>query len=150
MGGATVVRAAPGTGVAAVVEESAYADLLSLLQYRLPEASGLPAFFNPGIFLMGRLFLGLDPWAVRPKEEARQLSEEGVPFLIIHSLDDELVPFKHAKAFATAAHPEAEFWEIKGYQHVRAYTHPNYQQRLMGFLDRAVVYSSKRRQRGGT
>ncbi len=55
MGGATVVRAAPGTGVAAVVEESAYADL-PLLRERLPEASGLPVFFNPGILLMGKLF----------------------------------------------------------------------------------------------
>ncbi|HEU4846975.1 MAG TPA: alpha/beta fold hydrolase, partial [Rubrobacteraceae bacterium] len=80
MGGAAVIQAAPGTGVAAVVEESAYADLPPLLRERLPEVSGLPAFFTPGIFLVGRLFLGIDPWAVRPVEEAGQLSREGVPF----------------------------------------------------------------------
>ena len=47
MGGATVLRSAPGTGVAAVVEESSYADLPLLLRDVLPEESGLPSFFNP-------------------------------------------------------------------------------------------------------
>src|SRR3712207_8203457 len=55
-----------------------YADLPPLLRERLPETGGLPAFFNPGIVLMGRLFLGIDPWAVRPVEEAGQLYREGV------------------------------------------------------------------------
>ncbi|MDQ5829082.1 MAG: alpha/beta hydrolase, partial [Actinomycetota bacterium] len=99
MGGATVVRAAPGSGVAAVVEEAGYADLPPLLREQLPEASGLPAFFNPGILLMGKVFLDIDPWAVRPKEDAKRLSEEGVPFMIIHSRDDDAIPFEHAESF---------------------------------------------------
>ena len=134
MGGATVVRAAPDSGVAAVVEEAAYADLPPLLRERLPEASGLPAFFNPGVFLMGRVLLDIDPWAVRPKEDARRLSEEGVPLMIIHSRDDEVIPFEHAESFA-AAYPGAVFWELKGYEHVAAYTHPQYRKRLLSFLD---------------
>ena len=138
MGGAAVVQAAAGSGVAAVVEEAAYADLPPLLRDRIPEASGLPAFFNPGILLMGRLFLGIDPWAVRPEEEARQLSREGVPFMIIHSRDDEVIPFEHAEAFA-AAYPGATFWELEGYGHVAAHTHPEYRERLLGFLDGAMT-----------
>jgi pimeloyl-ACP methyl ester carboxylesterase len=138
MGGAAVVREAPGTGVAAVVEEAAYADLPPLLRERLPEASGLPAFFTPGIFLMGSLFLGIDPWAVRPEEEARRLSREMVPFMIIHSPDDEVIPFEHAEAFA-AAYPEATFWVIEGYEHVAAHEHPEYRERLLNFLDEAGI-----------
>jgi pimeloyl-ACP methyl ester carboxylesterase len=138
MGGAAVVRAAPGTGVAAVVEEAAYADLPPLLRERLPEASGLPAFFTPGIFLMGRLFLGIDPWAVRPEEEAGQLSRGGVPFMIIHSPDDEVIPFEHAESFA-AAYPEAIFWKIEGYEHVAAHEHPEYGEKLLNFLDEAQI-----------
>ena len=65
------MRAAPKSGVAAVVEESAYADLPLILRQQLPEESGLPSFFTPAIFLMGKLFLGIDPWAVRPEEDAR-------------------------------------------------------------------------------
>jgi pimeloyl-ACP methyl ester carboxylesterase len=145
LGGAAVMQAAPGRGVAAVVEEAAYADLPPLLRERLPEAGGLPAFFNPGIFLMGRLFLGIDPRAVRPVEEARQLYREGVPFMIIHSRDDEMIPFEHAESLA-AAHPEATFWEIKGYGHVAAHAHPEYRERLLAFLDKAV--SSSHREAG--
>ena len=120
MGGATVLRSAPGTGVAAVVEESGYADLPLLLRDRLPESSGLPSFFNPGIFLMAKLFLGFDPWAVRPSEDAAKLAEEGVPLLIVHSRDDEVVPFEHAEMLA-ASYPDAEFWKLEGYGHVDAY-----------------------------
>ena len=135
MGGATVLRSAPGTGVAAVVEESGYADLPLLLRDRLPESSGLPSFFNPGIFLMAKLFLDLDPWAVRPEEDAAKLAEEGVPLLIVHSRDDGVVPFEHAEMLA-ASYPDAEFWEIEGYGHVKAYSHPEYRQQLLNFLER--------------
>ncbi|MFL6059043.1 MAG: alpha/beta hydrolase [Rubrobacteraceae bacterium] len=137
MGGAAVIQAAPGTGVAAVVEESAYADLPPLLRERLPEVSGLPAFFTPGIFLVGRLFLGIDPWAVRPVEEAGQLSREGVPFMIIHSRNDEVVPFEHAETLARA-YPGAVFWRLEGYEHVHAYEHPEYRERLQGFFGQAA------------
>jgi fermentation-respiration switch protein FrsA (DUF1100 family) len=120
MGGATVLRSAPRTGVAAVVEESGYADLPLLLRDRLPESSGLPSFFNPGIFLMAKLFLDLDPWAVRPEEDAAELAKEGVPLLLIPSRDDEVVPFEHAEMLA-ASYPDAEFWKIEGYGHIEAY-----------------------------
>lgn len=138
MGGATVLRSAPETGVAAVVEESGYADLPLLLRYRLPESSGLPSFFNPGIFLMAKLFLNFDPWAVKPEEDAARLAEEGVPLLIVHSTDDEVVPVEHAEMLA-ASYPDAEFWKIEGYGHVEAYSHPEYRQRLIEFLERTVV-----------
>jgi len=137
MGGAAAIQAAPGTGVAAVVEESAYADLPPLLRERLPEVSGLPALFTPSILFVGRLFLGIEPWAVRPVEEAERLSREGVPFMIIHSRDDELVPFEQAESLAKA-HPRSSFWKISGYEHVGAYEHPEYRERLRGFLDEAV------------
>ena len=129
LGGAAVVQAAPRTGVGAVVEEAAFADLVPLLHELLLEVSGLPAFFNPSILLMGRLSLGIDPWAVRPVEEAAQLYREGVPFMIIHSRDDEMIPFGHAELLA-AAHPGATFWKLKGYAHVAAYEHPEYRERL--------------------
>jgi pimeloyl-ACP methyl ester carboxylesterase len=136
MGGATVVRSAPETGVAAVVEESGYADLPLLLRDRLPESSGLPSFFNPGIFLMAKLFLDFDPWAVRPGEDAAKLSEEGIPLFVIHSTDDEVVPFEHAELLV-ASYPNATLWAIEGYGHVQAYAHPEYHQKLLDFLERA-------------
>jgi fermentation-respiration switch protein FrsA (DUF1100 family) len=134
MGGATVLGAAPGSGVAAVVEEGSYASLPLILRQRLPEASGLPPLFTPGMLSMAKLFLGIDPWAVRPEEDAQRLcEEEGVPLLIIHSRDDEEVPFGHAERIEKAC-PEAAFWKIEGYEHVGAYAHPHYRERLLNFL----------------
>jgi uncharacterized protein len=133
LGGATVLRAAPQSGVAAVVEDSAYADLPLILRRQLPEVSGLPSFFTPGVFLMGKLFLGIDPWAVRPEEDARRICEAGIPLFIIHSTDDETTPFEHARRIKAAC-PEAALWGVEGYGHVGAYAHPEYRQRILGFL----------------
>jgi len=133
LGGATVLRAAPKSGVAAVVEESAYAELPLILRQQLPKVSGLPSFFTPGIFLMGKYFLGIDPWEVRPEEDARRLCEKGIPLLIIHCTDDETVPFEHARRIKAAC-PEATLWKIEGYEHVGAYSHPEYRQRILRFV----------------
>ena len=133
LGGATVLRAAPQSGVAAVVEDSAYSDLPLILRRQLPEVSGLPSFFTPGVFLMGKLFLGIDPWAVRPEEDARRLCEEGIPLFIIHSSDDKTTPFEHARRIKAAC-PEAALWRVGGYEYVGAYAHPEYRQRILGFL----------------
>ena len=133
MGGATVVRSAPGAEVAAVVEEAGYADLPLLLRDELPENSGLPRAFNGGAFLAAKLFLGFDPWAVRPRMEAARLREEGVPLFVIHSTADETVPYEHAKLFKEA-NPDAGLWTLEGYGHVEAHEHPEYEARLRGFL----------------
>src|SRR3712207_4846532 len=134
MGGATVVRAAPGTGVAAIVEEAGYADLPLLLRKQIPEATGLPRLFNPGILLMTKLFLGFDPWAVRPSDDAAHLRKEVVPLFVIHSIDDKVVPFEHAELFERA-YPEAVFWEVEGLGHVEAYSHREYPEKLLNFLE---------------
>ena len=134
MGAATVVRSAPGTGVAAVVEEAGYADLPPLLRQAITDSSGLPAFFNPGIMLTAKVFLDFDPWAVVPKKEAARLSKERTPLFIIHSTTDETVPYENARIFHRA-YPAAEFWRLEGYDHVGAYTHPEYRTRLLNFLE---------------
>jgi dienelactone hydrolase len=133
MGGATVVRAAPGTGVAAVVEEAGYADLPLLLERAIPRIAGLPRFFVPGVLLAGRLWPDFDAWDVQPEREASQLLKEGVPLFVIHSTEDSLIPVEHAEKFATA-HPEAVVWILQDQQHVEAFTHPEYEERLRSFL----------------
>ena len=134
MGGATVVRAAPGTGVAAVVQEAGYADLPFLLERAIPRVAGLPRLFVPGVLLAGRLWPDFDPWDVRPEREASELWKEDVPLFIIHSTGDTLIPVEHARMFA-AAHPEAEVWILQDHQHVEAFSHPEYEERLRSFLE---------------
>jgi alpha-beta hydrolase superfamily lysophospholipase len=133
-GGATALRAAPGTGVAAVVEEAGYGDLPVLLKHKLPEFVRFGGILEPAIMLAGRLFPDFDAWDVVPKRDARKLSDDGVPLFIIHSTDDEVVPYEQAKMLA-AAHPEASVWTLEGYGHVEGYEHPEYAERLRRFLD---------------
>jgi uncharacterized protein len=137
MGGATVLRAAPGTGVAAVVEEAGYADLPLLLRGQIPEFVRFGRLLEPAILFAGRLFPDFDPWDVVPKREAATLSGEGVPLFIIHSTEDDVVPYEQASLLA-AAYPEASVWKLEGYEHVEAYQHPEYAQRLRAFLDASL------------
>jgi uncharacterized protein len=137
MGGATALRAAPGTGVAAVVEEAGYADLPILLKGEIPEFVRFGRPLRPAILLAGRLFPDFDPWDVVPKKEAAELSGEGVPLFIIHSIEDDIVPYEQASILA-AAYPEASVWKLEGYGHVEAYEHPEYAHRLRAFLDASL------------
>jgi uncharacterized protein len=134
MGGATALRAAPGTSVAAVVAEAAYADLPLLLMGEIPEFVRFGRLFRPAILLAGRFFPDFDPWDVIPKNDAAKLSDEGVPLFIIHSTEDTIVPYEQAKILA-AAYPDSRVWRLEGYAHVEAYQHPEYAQKLREFLD---------------
>ncbi len=137
MGGATALRAAPGTGVAAVVEEAGYADLPILLKGEIPEFVRFGRPLRPAILLAGRLFPDFDPWDVVPKKDAAELSVEGVPLFIIHSIEDDIVPYEQASILA-AAYPEARVWKLEGYGHVEAYEHPEYAQRWRVFVDASL------------
>ena len=134
MGGATALRAAPGSGVAAVVEEAGYADLPLLLKGKIPEFVPFGRLLEPAILLAGRLVPDFDPWDVVPKKDAATLSDEGVPLFIIHSPEDSIVPYEQAKILASA-YPKASVWRLEGHGHVEAYEHPEYAQRLRAFLD---------------
>src|SRR5918994_3637996 len=119
MGGATALRAAPGAGVGAVVEESAYADLPVLLKGEIPDFVRSGRFLRPAILLAGRLFPDFDPWDVLPKNDAAKLSDERVPLFIIHSTEDTIVPYEQAEILA-AAYPVSSVWRLEGYAHVEA------------------------------
>jgi fermentation-respiration switch protein FrsA (DUF1100 family) len=134
MGGATALRAAPGTGIGAVVEEAAYADLPVLLKGEIPDFVRFGRLLRPAILLAGRIFPDFDPWDVVPKNDAAKLSDEGLPLFIIHSTEDAIVPYEQARIFA-AAYPDANVWKLEGYAHVEAYRHPEYAGRLRAFLD---------------
>jgi fermentation-respiration switch protein FrsA (DUF1100 family) len=134
MGGATALRAAPGTGVAAIVEEAGYGDLPLLLRGKLPEFVRFGGLLEPAILLAGRLFPDFDYKEVVPKREAAMLSRERVPLFIIHSTNDDVVPYEQAKILA-AAYPGTGVWTLEGYGHVEAYKHHEYAQRLRAFLD---------------
>jgi dipeptidyl aminopeptidase/acylaminoacyl peptidase len=140
MGGATELMAAvEHPEIKAVMADSAFANLPELLVTEMPEASGLPAFFNPGIFDMAKLLYGIDLWNNKPEESVAKLGDR--PLYFVHSEIDTQIPAQHTldlyAAAQAAGNPNASYWIAPGEEHVRAYrNHPEeYVQRMLAFFD---------------
>jgi dipeptidyl aminopeptidase/acylaminoacyl peptidase len=117
LGGAIgITAAAEDPRIGAVAAYAPFADLrmlghdvyafLSALKYPLVEA----------MILWGRLFLGGDLSTPSPLSVAPTLS---VPVLLIHSREDEQIPFRHARRLQRALdrHPGAEFHFVERGRH---------------------------------
>jgi pimeloyl-ACP methyl ester carboxylesterase len=127
--------------IEAIVTDSAFADLSLILEKELPKASGLPAVFNPGVYLMTKLLYGVDLQANRPAETVARLEDR--PLLVIHSQEDgegEIIPVSHAYALqkAGANNPNMEVWIAPGKGHCRAFTNnkEEYSRRMLDFYDK--------------
>ena len=109
MGGAVALMSAPeAPEIKAIVSESSYArlDLLTSQLYRIPIARHTLGYLTS---LWGKIFLKIDTKKVSPVEAAEKLN---IPVLIIHSTNDEVIPFSHALLIKEALkdNPRAEFW----------------------------------------
>lgn len=138
MGAATELLAAPDhPEMKVLVSDSSFASLPALLDKELPKASGLPAFFNPGILFMGKLLYGLDLSATKPVQSIPRLNDR--PLFLIHGIDDALVPVSQAYELQKAAenNPKLEFWVVEGAGHTGNYDADpqQYMQRLLAFYD---------------
>ncbi len=136
MGAATELLAAPDhPEMTALVSDSSFSSLPSLLDKELPKASGLPAFFNPGILLMGKLLYGIDLAATKPVESLPRLGDR--PLFLIHGTEDALVPVAHAYELQKAAQgdPNLQFWIVEGAGHTAIYDKvpQEYMQRILAF-----------------
>ncbi len=140
MGGATILLdSADEPLVRAVVEDSGYADLGDLIETELPQASGLPAFFTPGIVLAARPLLGMDINAIRPIDHVAALAARHVPLLVIHGEADTTVPFSHGRRIAAAYGPAVQTMFVPGAEHVQSYevAQATYLRTVETFLDTA-------------
>lgn len=109
MGGAVAFMvAADDPRIQAIASDSSYARL----DWMAAEAFALPGLRHPLAFatrLWGMLFFRIDAAHVSPVEAARQLD---IPVLLIHSRQDNVIPFSHALALQEAlqSNRQAEFW----------------------------------------
>ena len=124
MGAAIGLLAAPAhPEIRALMVDSPFADLPALLEKRLPEVSGLPALFNPGLFFMGQTLYGMDVSQVKPAQAMAQLGDR--PVFLVQSRDgDSEVPVSDGLALAQAAagDPNFTFWRAPGAGHVHSYS----------------------------
>ncbi|MDZ4224445.1 MAG: prolyl oligopeptidase family serine peptidase, partial [bacterium] len=131
MGGAVALMEAPHRSqVQAVVSDSSYASLAAMVSEIYP----LPLLRRPlGAItnLWGWLLFGFHPRDVSPEKSARDIE---VPVLIIHSQNDDVIPFSHALKIqeGLSEKPNARIWFRQ--QALHGEIDAEYQDRVLEFF----------------
>ncbi len=136
---AGILAAANDPRIAAVVAESAFADLAGAIRRSFEYFIGLPAFpFAPVTVAIVELRLGARAVHVRPVEAIRRLHR---PAFIIDDLADDLVPPRSGERLYEAAPGPKELWRVPHAPHTGGLdTCPDeYQRRVLDFYARYLT-----------
>ena len=139
MGAAVCLMAAPESEeMDAVVADSAYADIVSIIESEFAERSDLPRFFIPIILFMTRTIYDIDFTAIKLEEAVKEMS---APVFIIHGGQDEMVPVQHAYRLKEASqNPDSRLWIVPEALHANSYlVRPTeYKEQVISFFDEAL------------
>src|SRR5438132_1673576 len=131
----------------AIVSDSAYAEVVPLLEREVAKRTIAPVGRVPGVFapaalVMARLLYGVDFFAARPVSTIARIAPR--PLLLIHGTADDYVPianFRQLNAAATSA-PGANVttWIVPNASHAQAFkkTGVEYVTRVVAFFDAAL------------
>lgn len=129
LGGALAITAAARLehklDIAAVISDSAFSG------YRAIARERLDALWLTWPLQWSLSFAFADGYS--PRRYVEQLSP--VPLLILHGMDDHVVPVEHARRLYEAAGPPKELWLLPGVGHIQAFSRPHYRERLLAWLD---------------
>jgi|GEM_PF-144105 fermentation-respiration switch protein FrsA (DUF1100 family) len=120
---ALLLAAAHEPALQALVADSAYPDMLPILEREVPRESRLPPIFTRGALLAARLLYGLDYRAIRPIDALAGLAPR--PLLLIQGGADTFNPPANlallaAKA-ASAPSARVESWQVAGAAHAQSF-----------------------------
>ena len=132
LGGAVALMTAPqASQIKAIVSESSYASL-GLMTRQLYVIPGLryPLGWLTGLW--GKIFIGINIKNVSPAKSASELS---ISVLLIHSTNDQVIPFSHAQLIKESLqnNQQAEFWFQEGLVHGQL--GGEYEQRVSKFFE---------------
>jgi alpha-beta hydrolase superfamily lysophospholipase len=143
MGGATaILAAAEDARIAAVAADSPYARLRWAVQ-QSAVLRGYPSFLTPAIAYLGCLTTALHlryrMQAFDPVEVVERMAPR--PLLLMHGVEDEIVPVASAHALFERAGEPKELWLIEGLKHCRALeeAYEPFKARVIDFFDRYLV-----------
>jgi alpha-beta hydrolase superfamily lysophospholipase len=139
MGAATaILAAAEDPRILAVVADSPYARLRWAVQ-QSAVLRGYPASLTPSIAFLGCLTTALHlrhrMQAFDPVEVIERIAPR--PLLLMHGVEDEIIPVASAHALFARAHEPKDLWLIDGLKHCRAVEEAfePFQQRVRGFFN---------------
>ena len=120
-GGAAVIQAAPqASDVAAIVSDSAYADLLPRFEATYAQVTHLPTITDDLAQALSRV-TGIDPM-LRPIDVVGRHPERA--FLFVHSATDRVTPEGDAEQLRDAsANPSTQLVVVPGRDHLDTFSH---------------------------
>jgi uncharacterized protein len=138
MGAATLIMAAAQEpAIRAIISDSAYADILPILEREVPFKGGVPQIFTPGGLVAANVLYGVDYFNVRPKDFVARIAPR--PILFIHGLIDVYIPAWNMATLAVAARdaPKAnvQVWLVPEAGHAGSY---NKEGKV--YVDRVVTF----------
>jgi pimeloyl-ACP methyl ester carboxylesterase len=140
LGAAIALQASDARALCAVVAESGFASVREIAFDRVAQklATGPWAgriALRPGIelaFLYARLRFGVDFAAA---SALRAVAQAGVPILVVHGVQDENTPLRHAEMIAAANRSRVSLWLVAGgHQNIRHAARADYTTRVLSFL----------------
>jgi fermentation-respiration switch protein FrsA (DUF1100 family) len=117
LGGATAILAATESeAIRAVVAESTFRSVDSVVSQSFTRFIGLPAFpFAPLTIWLSEQRLGIDSAAVAPEREVAKIAPR--PVLVIHGSEDETISPRDGEAVFAAAGAPKQWWLIPNAGH---------------------------------
>lgn len=124
MGAATLLMAAAQEpAIRAIVSDSAYADIIPILEREVPKGGHLPPLFTPGALLAANVLYGIDFYAVRPVDIVASIAPR--PIFFIHGASDTYVPTSNMTILAAAARKATGAhiltWLVPGADHAQSF-----------------------------
>jgi len=138
MGAATLLMAtAQEPAIRAVVSDSAYADIIPILEREVPKGGHLPPSFTPGALIAANVLYGMDFYAVRPVDIVASIAPR--PIFFIHGTSDTFIPTSNMNILAAAARtvPDAHIqtWFVPGARHAQSFNKEG-----LVYVDRVVAF----------
>jgi len=138
LGAATMLLAAAREpAIRAIVSDSAFTDIIPILEREVPKRSHLPQLFTPGALFAARVIYGVDFYAVRPVDVVASIAPR--PIFFIQGTRDAFIPPSNMGDLATAARaaPNAnvQTWLVPGATHAQSFNTAGKE-----YVDRVVAF----------
>lgn len=138
-GSAAILAAARCPEICAVVVDSTFTSVATMIQRQFRTFINLPAIFAPLVVWAGERQLKVKAHLIEPIRAIPEISPR--PVLIVHGTGDEMIDVQNGHDLYLAARDPKELWIVPDTAHAQALsTHPaEYERRVIAFFRRAFA-----------